>query len=366
MNVKNILKKQNLMPVIVLSVICLVTALLLGGINLITAPKIKEANEQKIKDSLEIVMPDGEFGDAADALPDGAPETVKQVFTEKNGKGFVVVLETNKGYTGKLIGITVAIDTEGKIIKSVITKNEESIVPSEMKPMGSYGDAFIGATGSEVADVVTGATVSYSESAIKSAIYDACVVLGFVSAKDNAFDTTGITETTVEEALEIAERIGGTEYELIEKDEDMPNTVRSVFREKDGKGYAFHIATRRNKWSPIETEGIVTSDKNGRITAVEMMQWVVGFDKNKTDKAPEMTADILNSYIGKNKSNIAMVDHATHATESSDAFMNAVRGALEVAYPASPYTVVGIVIVCVCVLACVGAVIFYKKRRKNG
>ena len=144
MNIKNAFKKENLMPVAVLVSICIIVAALLGAVNMLTSPVIETASAEAIKESLSIVMPDGEFGSESDALREDAPDTVKQVFTEKAGKGTVVVLLTNKGYTGNDIGITVAIDTEGKIIKAVVTKNDESIVPSSMAPGGDYGDSFIG------------------------------------------------------------------------------------------------------------------------------------------------------------------------------------------------------------------------------
>ena len=136
------MKLKTFLPIIVLSVICIVVALALGVVNMITAPIIAEADAAKVAESLKIVMPDGSFDSTPDALKPDAPETVKQVYTDKNGGGYVVVLSTFKGYEGKEIGITVGIDASGKIIKAVVTKNEDSIVPDMLKPMGSYGDAY--------------------------------------------------------------------------------------------------------------------------------------------------------------------------------------------------------------------------------
>jgi Na+-translocating ferredoxin:NAD+ oxidoreductase RnfG subunit len=175
----NTFKGESLKPIAVLTVICVVVAALLAAINTVTGPMIEERKNQAIKESLLLVMPDGEFANESDVLRADAPKTVKGVYTEKNGKGYVVVLSTNKGYTGKEIGLTVAIGTDGKIIKAVITQNEESIVPSNMKPGGSYGDAYKGADADTVADVVTGATVKYTEKAIKNALKDAFDYLDF-------------------------------------------------------------------------------------------------------------------------------------------------------------------------------------------
>ena len=168
--------KDNIKSVAVLIIICLVSALLMGCVNMLTAPIISDRNAENVLKSLKQVMPDGEFNTEPDELPENAPETVKQIYTEKNGKGTVVILET-KGYEG-VIGLTVAIGTDGKIINMVITQNGDSIVPDNLKPFGDYGNAYIGVTESEVTDLVTGATVSFTEAGIKKALKDAFAVVG--------------------------------------------------------------------------------------------------------------------------------------------------------------------------------------------
>ena len=55
----NLIKKENLKPIIVLSVICLMVALLLGALNMITAPEIKRQAEEKANEALLVVLPDG-------------------------------------------------------------------------------------------------------------------------------------------------------------------------------------------------------------------------------------------------------------------------------------------------------------------
>ena len=172
-------RKRNILSVVILTVIAVVVAALLAGVNMLTRPIIDEADRLAVTESLKIAMPDGDFDPDPDALREDAPETVKAVYTDKLGGGHVVILLTKKGYTGKDIGITVGIGNDGKIIKAVITKNEESIVPAELKPLGTYGDKYSGKDADESLDLVTGATVKYTEAAIKSALYDAFVYLGY-------------------------------------------------------------------------------------------------------------------------------------------------------------------------------------------
>ena len=128
MNIKKIFSKSNLAPVIVLSVICLSVALILGLVNMITSPEIERRNAAAVKESLSIVMEDGEFNSKPDELRADAPETVKAVYTEKNGKGYVVVLSTNKGYTGKEIENFAITQTSKSIMKFKNNFNYEQCI----------------------------------------------------------------------------------------------------------------------------------------------------------------------------------------------------------------------------------------------
>ena len=169
--------KKNMKPTLVLGAICILVAALLAAVNLIADPIIKERDAKKALESIVAVMPDGDFNTEPDELRADAPETVKAVYTDKNGAGYVVLLETNKGYTGNNIGITVAIGADGKIIDATVTKNEESIT-NGVEPGGSYGENYKGVGADGVATLVTGVTVKYTEAAIKNAIYDAFTYLG--------------------------------------------------------------------------------------------------------------------------------------------------------------------------------------------
>ena len=232
--------KKTLMPVVVLMSICLVVALLLAGVNMLTADRIKKANADKINQSFSIVMPDGEFNDTPDTLKEGAPETVKAVYTEKNGKGHIVLLTTNKGYTGKNISITVAIDTAGKIINAVITENGESIVPNELKPMGTYGEKYKGVDANGIDGLSTGATVKFTENAIKNAIKDAFLYLGYL--EPSAPPPT----VTTDDYLDIAgDLISGSQGFTKKTLSGQPNTVVAVYEENSGKGSVVFLTTNK-------------------------------------------------------------------------------------------------------------------------
>jgi plastocyanin len=299
------MNRKTLMPILVLVSICVIVAALLGVVNSFTAPEIKAANAAKVKESLDIVMPDGSFGEAPDELRDNAPETVKEVYTDKNGKGHVVVLKTNKGYTGKDIGITVAIDTEGKIIKAVVTQNEESIVPPELKPMGSYGDSYVGADADTALDLVTGATVKFTESAIKNALYDAFTYLGYAEDRVllGAYDLIPDAEEFEEVALD-----------------NTDGAVKRILRETSGKGQVIYTHTYAQHGGGLETETLIAVNDEGVITGIKKLSWVVGHNLAYGPPPPpseEAVDAFFNRFVGKSLADIEEVELVTDATGTS-------------------------------------------------
>ena len=323
---------QNIKPVAVLVAICLVVAALLGGINAVTEVVIKERNEAAISESLGKVMKDGQFNSEPDTLKAGAPKTVSKVYTEKTGKGAVVVLVTNKGYTGKNIGLTVGIDTNGKITGMQINENEESIVPNELKPGGSYGEHYIGAGVDDIAELSTGVTVSFTEGAIKNALNDAFVYLGF------AEDKTAIPSKESEiEALAKALYGEGAENLKTSIPEDT-EYVKRIYKE-EGKSsyvaYAFCIS----QYGTPEFEFLVSVGENGSIKAVEKILWKVSDPKPEWGYNPptdEEVNGLFNSFVGKNSSNVSEVDIETGATNTAGRVRDAALEALEFFKPKIP------------------------------
>lgn len=362
MNVKNIFKKQNVMPVIVLSVICLAVALLVSGINLVTRDFIKREEERRISESLQIVMEGGEFG-APEALPEGAPKTVTAIYKEKNGKGHVVTL-SKQGYAS-IINITVGIDENRKITSAVITSEEESHGKSGID---EYVDSFSGASAGAIDGIVSSEHVSgatRTSEHIGNAIYDAFVALGYATAKDtseDSFDYAGVTATTDDTAIEIAKELMAGEYTKAST-EGMPSTVRSVYKCSNG-GYAIHVATR-TKYVPLESEGIVTVNAGGYITGVKMLNWTVGYDKELLSAPPQYTEEFLNSYVGKYNSSLTRVEHVTNATLTSDNFTNAIKAALDVLYPVPVFSVLTVIAVAVAAVASVTVYVIFRIRRKK-
>lgn len=364
------INKSHIKPVAALFVICALVAALMAAVNIFTEPVISEADRLAVKESLSIVMPEGEFDAMPGELPADAPESVRAIYKDKNGKGHVVTLVTTKGYTGNEIGITVAIGADEKLIKAVITKNDESIVPSDMKPFGSYGDAYSGVGAYGVFDVVTGATVQYSEAAIKDAIYDAFVALGYAEPRvDDAEDEDGSLPTNLTAATGRDEKWAFDKAQALKPGctlesknvENSPKTLMRVYKSSDG-GFVFYVA-KRHDYVPTmnELEVFFATDRGGKITKFDLVSWNVGHGVNYDGEFTE-------SFVGKTLYDLEHhVDLVSGATSTSVNIRDAVVGAMKTQYSgASPYTVIAIVALCLALLGFVGVLICFKRRKING
>ena len=355
---KNMFTKKNLMPLIVLSAICIISAALMGGINLITEQRIFDNEQKKISDSLSEVMPGGVFEKIE--ISQGTPSTVTAIYKDSVSGGHVVTLE-KQGYAS-IIKITVGIDTDKKVTSAIITGQQETHGKDISSLMASLSNAG-SAQDVESVEHVTGATKTSGY--IKSAVYDAFVALGYAVPKVEAeFDNGGVTETTDDEVIAIAKELMAGNYEKVST-EGMPTTVKGVYKNSNG-GYAIHIATR-TEWRPLETEGIVTVNKFGEVTGVKMLEWIVGYDSELLDSAPICEEYFLSSFIGKNAESLKRVELVTHATNTSNNFTDALTTAMEILYPVKTYTVIGIVCAAVCAVASIGCCVYTNvRRRKNG
>ena len=162
----------------ILCAITLVVALALGAVNAVTAGPIAEQNAQKIKDSLENVMPGAE-SEQID-VPEGTTVT-----TETKNATSVTILSAYKmtkdgadaGYCvevgptgfGGAVDTRVGIDSDGKVTGiSVISASSETPGLGARSTEPEFQAQFAGQVGTEVAvakdggsiDALTGATIT--------------------------------------------------------------------------------------------------------------------------------------------------------------------------------------------------------------
>ena len=118
------MKKENIMPTVVLSVICVAVALLLAVVNMVTKPIIDKAANDKANATLTVVLPEGESFEEIDLSTVELPASVTKAYKETNGKGYVFEMSVS-GYKSGLV-IMCGVDAEGKITGSKYTASSET------------------------------------------------------------------------------------------------------------------------------------------------------------------------------------------------------------------------------------------------
>jgi len=314
--------KKNIMPVAVLTAICVAVAALLGLVNVFTDPVIKEMEAQKVYDSFRVVL-DGTFEEVE--IPEGAASTVTAVYKVTEGdalKGHVVTL-TTKGYAGD-ISLTVGVGADGKITKAVITNQSETHGKSGMS---TYTDAYAGLGATEAAgvDTFTGATVS--STAIKGAIVDAvnAITGSSVEAPEgdggSAEQKPAITSPKSDsEVIAIAgELIPGATGFTEDTETQKPYNLIKLYKVEGEGGYAAYIVVP-GAYVPVATEAVLYINNDGDIEGIRLLTWTVGHGVG--------AGDFANRFIGKDVWHIGEVELVSGATGTSADFQAAVAEAL--------------------------------------
>lgn len=322
--------KKNMKPTLVLGIICIIVAALLAAVNLLTEPEIERRRLEEITKSLTDVMPNGKFGTEPDALREDAPETVKAVYTDQNGGGYVFVLETKTDYTsGENMGITVAISTDGKIIDVKLTSYTES------KDFGKekYPDSYVGLDADGVASAPLVSGVTYSSSAFKSAIYDALKYIGVASGDVSAPDTTPKPELTSPRsddeikalALDLVKNAGTLTD--ITPAYNKPYNLMRLYKAEGNVGFIAYVVNP-GEYVPVASEAIFHLDADGDIVDFKLLNWVVGYDKEKYDAPPSYSDELIDTYVGKDNWNIGDATLVSGATGTSSALRDSVAEVL--------------------------------------
>ena len=152
------------MLVVVLTAISLITALLLGAVNMVTTPQIKLNTEKKTAEAMQAVLPT-EDGVYTPVEYTGEDSTVQAVY-QAGDAGYVVQVKPATSFSGNLT-IMVGVDTTGACtgISIVSTGETSGLGSNASKP--AFADQFIGKTGevkvtkdSGEINAITGATIT--------------------------------------------------------------------------------------------------------------------------------------------------------------------------------------------------------------
>lgn len=326
---KNILKKQNLMPVLVLGVICLVVAIIMGAINLVTAPKIEEqviaaANAAKLA-----VLPTADPLSFTEVdVTDDYPDEVTKIYKADTGYVFELKVKGNDVMT-----VMCGVDNDGNItgVKEVEQKETKSFWAKVTHLVAGSDSPYAGKNSSTLTpDLVGGATKSSTAiyNAVKTSI-SAFAVTGGGEVEDDEEEeeiipvdtTTPKVERTDEEKLSLAMDMYDGDVSLESVFVYNPDvTTIGVYKNPADNTYVLHLATR-TQYVALETEAMILVDNSGKVLKVNLLTWTVGH-------GVEYTPEYLNSFIGKTKYFTDEIELVADATTTSNNLVVALHNAL--------------------------------------
>ena len=168
---QTIKKHAFLRPILVLTVICLVTSVLLALTNAVTAPIIAATERAAAEAAKREVLPGADTFEVLQVA--GLPETVTEADRAANGCGYVFLL-TGAGYGGKdTLNLICGMDASGRITATRTLSHEETAGLGAKVAEDPFQSQFAGLDRAALdqADAISGATFSshYYISAIRDA-----------------------------------------------------------------------------------------------------------------------------------------------------------------------------------------------------
>ena len=231
-------KKEFSKSIAVLLVLFVLSALLLTGINTVTAPLIEANGASAQFEPLFAVMPEAQNFDVLYSAQDPAattlvdvPETVTGVYSETSGLGYAITLSTSAGYTKEPIEMTLAVDAEGKISALEVTAYPES------RDVGAeYLTSFQGQD-SALPDVGLVAGTTFSSAAIKNAVSD-----GFAALINNDLVGAGVKsddQVLLELLPQAYPGIASNGVGQYEEAEVNSGSILKAYKALNGSGFGF-------------------------------------------------------------------------------------------------------------------------------
>ena len=231
-------KKEFSKSIAVLLVLFVLSALLLTGINTVTAPLIEANGASAQFEPLFAVMPEAQNFNVLYSAQDPAattlvdvPDTVTGIYSETSGLGYAITLSTSAGYTKEPIEMTLAVDAEGKI-----SALEVNAYPESRDVGAEYLTSFQGQD-SALPDVGLVAGTTFSSAAIKNAVSD-----GFAALINNDLVGAGVKsddQILLELLPQAYPGIASNGVGQYEEAEVNSGSILKAFKALNGSGFGF-------------------------------------------------------------------------------------------------------------------------------
>ena len=153
------LKKDFIIPILVLMMICFVASGALSLVNSVTGPVIEAEEEERTNTSMHNQIPSAIDFEPVDKQ--GLPSSVYAVYRATNDAGYVFIV-TDIGFSGE-VKVICGIDPDGRLTGSEALEHSETKGIGTIIDQASFTDQFIGKDSRlEGVSTVTGATISTS------------------------------------------------------------------------------------------------------------------------------------------------------------------------------------------------------------
>ncbi len=324
---EKLIKFENLKPLIVLTAICLVVAALLAGINMVAAPIIEKAANDKAYAALKVVLPDGSNFEEI-SLTEDYPSVITKAYKADGG----YVFEAN--VTGNHSGLVImcGLDADGKIVGVKTIAQEET--PSFWSKVSALVDGtsttYAGKSSADIeAQIVTGATNS------SNGIYKAVTAAldAYTVANGGEIEKEPELPTPEDEIIIRAEVLLDAEIgTLINVTPEGTTNVKRVYKDASGKNYAVYTVVISQYGTP-ETEAVVHITNTGIIKGVKKVTWKVSDpapDWGYNPPSEERVDQLFKDFKDKTAETIDGVDLNTGATNTATNLLNAMKEALSV------------------------------------
>ncbi|MCL2264407.1 MAG: FMN-binding protein [Treponema sp.] len=172
------MKKDFILPVLVLSLICLFVTGALAVVNNFTAPVIELAAAERAAAARMEIIPQADGFVLLSA--EGLPRTIVEIYRATNDKGYIFMISV-PGYGGNL-NMICGIDNDGKIIKTAVLSHTETKGMTDPVFSFPHESQYFGKDKNLHGIVaVTGATIS--SNAYKNGVKDAFTAFDLVRNK---------------------------------------------------------------------------------------------------------------------------------------------------------------------------------------
>ena len=174
------MKESSIYKMGLLGILCAVCGLLLSVVNSITAPVIKENQLAKVKTSLEVIFPDGDFEDVTEKyISNDETGLVDAVYTA-DGEGVIFSLN-GIGYSSSGMTFMVGFDNDGKIAGFLPLEQSETNGIGSKVFDPEFADTYKGVGLDDEIPMMSGATLT--SGAVKAGIQAAQAMLPAVQGK---------------------------------------------------------------------------------------------------------------------------------------------------------------------------------------